>query len=88
MVEPSCSPFRDEAHRIPEAIAAWTSHPGGRAWMNFRNGPRAFSRQLESLSRHGRACVPAIYVLIAAKDVDARDKRGHDGGRTSAESVL
>jgi hypothetical protein len=26
--------------------------------------------------------VPAIYVLIAAKDVDARDKRGHDGGRT------
>jgi hypothetical protein len=23
--------------------------------------------------------VPAIYVLIAARDVDARDKRGHDG---------
>jgi hypothetical protein len=22
--------------------------------------------------------VPAIYVVIAAKDVDARDKRGHD----------
>jgi hypothetical protein len=26
--------------------------------------------------------VPAIYVLIAAKDVDARDKRGHDDGST------
>jgi hypothetical protein len=26
--------------------------------------------------------VPAIYVLIAAKDMDARDKRGHDDGWT------
>jgi len=23
--------------------------------------------------------VPAIHVFVAAKDVDARDKRGHDG---------
>jgi hypothetical protein len=34
------------------------------------------------LRSHGRAC-PAIHALLlklSKKDVDARDKRGHDGG--------
>jgi hypothetical protein len=33
--------------------------------------------------------VPAIHVLLAAikKDVDARDKRGHDDGETDANRL-
>jgi hypothetical protein len=32
------------------------------------------------LHRHGRACPghPRLFPLLLAKDVDARDKRGHD----------
>ena len=34
-----------------------------------------------TLHRHGRACPghPRLAVLAGSKDVDARDKRGHDG---------
>jgi hypothetical protein len=35
-----------------------------------------------SVMSPGCTLVPAIHVLIAAKDVDARDKRGHDDGST------
>jgi hypothetical protein len=30
--------------------------------------------------------VPAIHVLSGAKDVDARDKRGHDGAENAARA--
>ena len=36
------------------------------------------------LNRHGRACVPAIHVLLRRQVVDARDKRGHDEDRDIA----
>jgi len=40
------------------------------------SGPRAFAREpaKDVMAR----LVPAIHALFAAKDVEARDKRGHD----------
>ena len=48
-----------------------------------KNGVAEFTLGLAKGKTRGLAHVPAIHVFSAArpkKDVDARDKRGHDGG--------
>ena len=74
------------AARKAKDFAAVRPHPR-RTRQNGRGAERLQRRhhlgdRAMTLGRHGRACPghPRLSLLPRRKDVDARDKRGHDGG--------